>query len=139
MNILTFQVTFAGRVDRLPINARCQEAPIFSPFSRHYMMIDQFSVLQAGHLDPGPGHRLPVGGDDPPHPGHGGLHEGEESLLVVIKLHLQLLHRRLLAAGQFKSDLHAVGEVVVEILNKHFEPVLVCCGFFFKTQKHVSC
>ena len=22
--------------------------------------------------------------------------------------------------------------------NKHFEPVLVCCGFFFKTQKHVS-
>ena len=23
--------------------------------------------------------------------------------------------------------------------NKHFEPVLVCCGFFFKTQKLLGC
>ena len=23
----------------------------------------------------------------------------------------------------------------VYLCNKHFEPVLVCCGFFFKTQK----
>ena len=28
---------------------------------------------------------------------------------------------------------------MMTVLNKHFEPVLVCCGFFFETQKHDGC
>ena len=31
--------------------------------------------------------------------------------------------------------LHATAAKLQCLTNKHFEPVLVCCGFFFKTQK----
>ena len=66
--------------------------------------------------------------DDAPQPGLGGLHVGEQRLLVVVPLLLQLPHRgpHVLAAVQLQGDLHAVGEVVVEVLHATLKHVPLC-------------
>ena len=63
--------------------------------------------------------------DDAPQPGLGGLHVGEQRLLVVFPLVLQEFRGHALAAAQLQCDLHAVGEVVVEVLHAalHHEPL----------------
>ena len=91
-----------------------EQAPVLPPVRCLHMLVYPL------HLDHGALHGLLVAvHDDAPQPGLGGLHVGEQRLLVVFPLLLQLPHRgpHVLAAVQLQGDLHAVGEVVVEVLH----------------------
>ena len=74
-------------------------------------------LLYARNLDRGAAQGPASRGHDPPHPGLRGLQVGEERLPVVLPLPRQLRGGRVLAAAQLQRDLHAVGEVVVEVLH----------------------
>ena len=95
-----------------------EQAPVLPALCRHHMLVYPL------HLDHGALHGLPVAvHDDAPQPGLGGLHVGEQRLLVVFPLVLQESRGHALAAAQLQRDLHAVGEVVVEVLHDAFRHV----------------
>ena len=100
-----------------PVRAWCEQAPVLPSLCGLHML------LYARHLDRGAAQGPASRGHDPPHPGLRGLQVGEERLPVVLPLPRQLRGGRVLAAAQLQRDLHAVGEVVVEVLHAALQHV----------------